>query len=195
MPDLSFEEYRRTAEQRLARLTFLDEIGRKLESMPALTELLAWLAGRVTLAMPDPERCVAAIEFDGEVHGSANALRATCRIAEPIRRGDQLAGQICVAYEQPRALGQEEHQLLAAAAQRVSAYAQVRGLIDEAQARAHQLEVLYELGRALSAHLRMEQVLDEIYRGVSQLVDASNFYIGLYDRQRNEVTFPLNVTE
>jgi GAF domain-containing protein len=27
------------------------------------------------------------------------------------------------------------------------------------------------------------------------LLDATNFYIGLYDAERNEVTFPLNVTE
>jgi hypothetical protein len=175
------EDHQWTVEQRLASLTCMDEIGLKLETMPTLADLFTWLAGRVPLAMPDPDCCVAAIEFRGETYGSPDAVSLTCRLAETIRRGGESVGEICVAYEEPRTLGQEQRYLLGRIAQRVSAYVEVRGLIDKAQARAVQLEVLYELGRSLSAHLNTEQVLEEIYKGVSQLVDASNFYIGVYN--------------
>jgi len=195
MPDRLCSPYGQTLEQRLASLTCLDEIGSKLESMPTLSGLFAWLARRVPLAMPDPDCCVAAIEFGGEAYGPLDVARSACCMAEPIREGDRPVGEICVAYERPHEFSQEERHLLATIAQRTSAYVRVRGLINEAQARAVQLEVLYELGRSLSAHLKTEQVFEEIYNGVSQLVDASNFYIGLYDRGRNEVTFPLNVTK
>jgi len=38
-------------------------------------------------------------------------------------------------------------------------------------------------------------VLDEVYRGVSRLLDTTNFIISLYNPDKNEVTFPINVTE
>jgi GAF domain-containing protein len=195
MPEPLFEEYGSSIEQQLASLACLDEIGCVLASMPTLIELFGWLAERVPLALPDADRCTATVKFGGEIYGSSDATGSGCRLAEPIQRDGRQVGEICVAYDRPHVFGQAECHLLATVAERASAYVQVRGLIDEAQARAVQLEVLYELGRSLSAHLKMEQVLEEIYKGVSQLVDASNFYIGLYDRERNVVTFPLNVTE
>ena len=197
MPDRPCGPYGPTVERQLASLTCLDDIGSRLESMPALSDLFGWLARRVPLAMLDPDCCAAVVKFGGEVYGPPDVACSACCVAEPIRQGDRPVGEICVAYtyERPHEFSHEERHLLTTIAQRTSAYVRVRGLIDEAQARAVQLEVLYELGRSLSAHLRIEQVFEEIYKGVSQLVDASNFYIGLYDRERDEVTFPLNVTE
>jgi len=67
-------------------------------------------------------------------------------------------------------------------------------LFGEARTRAEELGVLNELAQSLTARLTVEEVLQETYRGVSQLLNVANFYIGLYDSQKNEISFPLNVT-
>jgi len=66
-----------------------------------------------------------------------------------------------------------------------------------AQAAAHveELAVLNELGQALTSRLDVEQVLDEAHRGVSRLIDTTNFYIVLYDPDKDEITFALDVIE
>src|SRR3972149_938076 len=65
----------------------------------------------------------------------------------------------------------------------------------ETQARAQELTVLNEVGQALTATLNIQQITEIIYRGISQLFDAKNFYIAFYDKEKNEVVFPHNVTE
>jgi GAF domain-containing protein len=69
-------------------------------------------------------------------------------------------------------------------------------LIDQEQSHTAELATLNSLSQALTARLDVEQVLDEAYRGVSQLLDdATNFYIALYDPDKDEVTFSIDVTE
>ncbi|HEY74884.1 MAG TPA: GAF domain-containing protein [Thermoflexia bacterium] len=63
------------------------------------------------------------------------------------------------------------------------------------ESHARELEALNDLGRALSSHLRVEEVAEEAYRQASRLLDITNFYVALYDEERDEVTFVLNVVE
>lgn len=178
-----------------AALSCMEELGRRLEPMPALPEVFSWLVEHVPRAMPYPDECVVAVEHRGEVYGSETASGLPCRLSEAIRGDDGPAGALHVAYVQPHEFADEQRWLVSAIAHRMGAYVETRGLIREARARAAESEVLYQLGRSLSTRLKMDQVLEEIHRGVSQLIDASNFYIGFCDEARNEVTFPLNVTE
>ena len=61
--------------------------------------------------------------------------------------------------------------------------------------RADELVVLNELSQTLTAHLSVEQVLLEAYRGASRLLDASNFYVALYDADRDKITYALRVVD
>jgi GAF domain-containing protein len=54
---------------------------------------------------------------------------------------------------------------------------------------------LNELSRALATALSVPHVLEEVYRGVSRLLDTTNFYIALHDPERHEVSFAINATE
>ncbi len=178
-----------------AALACMEELGRRLEAMPTLPDVFAWLIERVPSAMPYPADCRVAVEYRGGVYGSAEATGLTHRLSETIQRDNGPTGVLHVAYVQPHEFADEHRRLLSAIAQRIGAYAEVRKLIREARARAAESDVLYQLSRSLSTRLKMDQVLDEIHLGVSQLLDASNFYVGFYDEERNEVTFPLNATE
>jgi len=68
-------------------------------------------------------------------------------------------------------------------------------LFEEARIHADELAALNEMGQALAARLDLQEVLNEIYRSASRLMDTTNFFIGLYDPAKDEVTFALDVTE
>ncbi len=61
--------------------------------------------------------------------------------------------------------------------------------------RVQELDSLQAVGQALSASLNIETVLDAIYEQVRRLMPAPNFYVALYNRDTDEVTFPLAVEE
>jgi GAF domain-containing protein len=102
---------------------------------------------------------------------------------------------VCIAYTQDYEFVDEESALLGDIARRVSGYIESQMLLEATRSNAKEFAVLYELGRSLTGQLDIDQVLEAVYGGVSRLVDATNFYIGLYDPERHQVSFPLNVTE
>jgi GAF domain-containing protein len=83
----------------------------------------------------------------------------------------------------------------AAALETTRLFEQTQAALADAEASARELTVLNELGQALTARLNVEQVLEEVYRQASRLVDTTNFYIGLYDAEKDEINFALDVTE
>jgi GAF domain-containing protein len=78
-------------------------------------------------------------------------------------------------------------------ARRVSDYVENRRLFEQTEARAEELAVLSELGQVLPTCLDVDSLLLESYRGAQRLLDATNFYVTLYDAQKGEVTFPLRI--
>jgi GAF domain-containing protein/HAMP domain-containing protein len=71
--------------------------------------------------------------------------------------------------------------------------ARIASATQELRQRAEELAALNELSRTLTAHLSVEQVLIETYRGASRLMDAANFYITLYDADRDQIASVLKV--
>ena len=66
-------------------------------------------------------------------------------------------------------------------------------LFEESRARAEELDVLDEMGRALTAVLDVDAVVEATYRYTSRLMDTTNFYVALYDPEQDTVTFPLYI--
>ena len=61
--------------------------------------------------------------------------------------------------------------------------------------RVKELDSLQAVGQALSANLRLDDILPAIYEQVAKLMPASNFYVALYFPDSNEVTFPLAIED
>ena len=57
--------------------------------------------------------------------------------------------------------------------------------------RVRELDSLQAVGRAVSSSLDMTIILETIYQQVCRLMPAENFYIALYDRETDQVSFPL----
>ncbi|MDW7992619.1 MAG: GAF domain-containing protein, partial [Anaerolineae bacterium] len=119
-------------------------------------------------------------------------VRNFCGVALRVR--DQSIGELYF-INRPRGFGRAEVRLARAVAGYIANALVNARLFEEARLRAEELAVLNELGQALAAQLDVQQVLEEAYRGVSRLVDTTNFYIALYDPHRKWVSFPLDIEE
>jgi GAF domain-containing protein len=113
----------------------------------------------------------------------------------PIEIKGQIIGVLDVQSNRPFAFNEDDVALLQSLASQAGVAIENARLFEEAQARTEEQAVLNELGQALTARLTVEEVLDEAYRGASRLVDTTNFYIGLYDPERDEIRFAFDVSE
>jgi GAF domain-containing protein len=181
-------------DERVKALDCLNDIGRKTEQGLEIPDFLAWASERISVAMQYPEVCQVAIDFEGQTYGTVEAKALACQIVQGLRIGGNLLGQVYIAYTEEHPFLDAESAMLGEVARRIGGYIEGRRLLEETRSNAAESAVLFELGKALSAQLEMEQVLDEVHAGVSRLLDATNFYIGIYDPGRHQVTFPLNVT-
>jgi PAS domain S-box-containing protein len=68
-------------------------------------------------------------------------------------------------------------------------------LLVETQVRAEEQAILNETARALAAAQDVDSVLSEAYRGVSRLVDASDFHVMLYDPEDNKAMLAMRVVD
>jgi GAF domain-containing protein/CheY-like chemotaxis protein len=119
-----------------------------------------------------------------------------CWLGVPLLMGDQVLGLMAVrSYTAPRVYDERDQALLTAVASQTAIALQNARLFEEARVRADELAVLNELAGALTARLNVDEVLEESYRGASRLLDTTNFYLALYDSERNEVNFALDVRE
>jgi PAS domain S-box-containing protein len=68
-------------------------------------------------------------------------------------------------------------------------------LLSESQARAEEQAILNEMGQALASCQDVDSVLDEAYRGVSHLMDATNFYVMFCDTDAGEATLAMTAVD
>src|SRR5580700_7241404 len=65
---------------------------------------------------------------------------------------------------------------------------------DRTQRRAHVLELVYEVTRAINSSLNLDEVTEFIYQGFRRILPADNFYIAIVN-QAHQIEFVLEVEE
>lgn len=61
--------------------------------------------------------------------------------------------------------------------------------------RVDALATLNTIGQTLSHHLTVDDLVENLYAQVRRLMDASIFYVALYDPQTEQINFPLSIRE
>jgi len=132
----------------------------------------------------------------------ADTFRAGSAAFLPLVATGLWIGYININFAEVRRLSESETRRLTAltsqaavAVQNLRSVQTAQERAREAEQRSQELAVLNELAQVLTTQLEATQVMGEIYRGVSRLMNTTNFFIGLYDAGRKEISFPLNVTE
>ena len=57
--------------------------------------------------------------------------------------------------------------------------------------RLQNMSAINQLGRAVSSHIDLQNVTDTIYAELTQLIQASTYYIALYDNDEDLISYPL----
>jgi PAS domain S-box-containing protein len=116
-------------------------------------------------------------------------------VALPLISRDEAIGALTFQSAQEAAFSDEDVAVLQTMADQLANAIQNTRLFDRAQVQANEMSILNELARTLSTRLTVQEVLDEVYQQASRLLDATNFYIALYDLDTHQVTFPYDTTE
>ena len=111
----------------------------------------------------------------------------------PMLYGDKVVGAIVVGSYQRGAFDEGHQQTLTSVANQAAVALENARLFAERERRLDEMAALNEVGRAISSTLRLDELLDLIYHQVGQVMDATNLYIALYDRDEDWVSFPLYV--
>lgn len=148
-------------------------------------------------------RCVAtgepriALDVGAEAVRFSNPLlpRTRSEMALPLASRGQIIGALTIQSTQLAAFTADDISALRTMTSQVATTIENARLFQETQQRVEEQTVLFQLAQALSAQLSVDQVLQQIYAGASQLIDTANFYIGLYDPARHEVDFVINASD
>lgn len=124
----------------------------------------------------------------------ATGLALGSAIAVPLLVKEQVVGVLTVTRapgDQP--LTQHAADLLTVMASQAAIALENAELFAERERNIAELSIMYQTSRSLSASLDPDAIVDMVYNQVSQVMDATNFYIALYDPTTDEVSFPLAV--
>jgi PAS domain S-box-containing protein len=116
----------------------------------------------------------------------------TMASAPLIHKGQSL-GALTVGTRRTRAFPPQELDLLTAIGRQIGVAIENARLFAERDRRADETAVLNKVSRAISSTLRLDELLDLIYDQVGQVMDTTNLYIALYDKDEDWISFPLYV--
>jgi len=114
-------------------------------------------------------------------------------VAVPINWGDNLLGVLNLLYDEPGTWSAAEVALLERVTPLVAAAMENARLYQDAQRRADRLALVNRVARAVSATLRLDDLMETVYREVAPLFRTDSFCIALYDQGAGELDLRLQV--
>jgi PAS domain S-box-containing protein len=174
------------------KIEFLVERGQP--EAPAIYESGKGLTGYL-IETGEPLLLVRGVEQFLQDHGlQAERDIAKSWLGVPMIAEDQAIGVIAVqSFDREDAFDAGHLELLAVIAGQAAVAYQNASLFQERQQRIEQLDVLNDVAQAMSSTLELDELLKVVFEQVTRLVDADNFYIALYDENRDEISFPFVV--
>jgi hypothetical protein len=103
-------------------IDFFQHIDGYLANRPEPAELMEWTARSLPVAFEQAATCLAAIEYQGTLYGSPQALTSLGKISEGLFAGGEQVGWIYVGYIDARPFTEAETALLGAIAARLRDY-------------------------------------------------------------------------
>jgi PAS domain S-box-containing protein len=108
----------------------------------------------------------------------------------PMISGDDVLGMIAVQHPtDPYIYDQNDLNLLQSIANQAGVAMVNAHLYAETQRRLTQLSQLSESGRAISAALHEDDVLDVLYSQINRMMNARSMFVAYYDEPEDEITF------
>ncbi len=127
-----------------------------------------------------------------KIYAEANT---SASVIIPMTQGGHRVGLFTFNWTETHEFDEQETAIYCALVDLAAPAVAAHRMAQDARAKAKEQTVLNELSRALTARLTVEEVLEEVYRQTSRLLDTTNFYVGLYNADRHEIVFPFNISD
>jgi signal transduction histidine kinase len=137
--------------------------------------------------------------LDGQLHytpdvtraeGYVPALNSGSEVDVPIKIGLEVVGVLVLESSRPNAFGQDDFDVLTAAATQAGvALGQARSLVETRQ-RVAELATINSISQAIGSQLELEALIRLVGEQIRQTFDAQIVYVALYDRRNNMIHFP-----
>jgi GAF domain-containing protein/HAMP domain-containing protein len=165
--------------QRVGELDCLNDIGRKMDEVPPIPELLEWVAQRIPPAMQHPGLCVAAIEHEDQAYGSPEAGTLPRHIVQTMTIGGERIGRIVIAYTEDRDFLDEESALIGDIGRRVSGYIENQRLLQETQERAERERQVRTITDRVRQGTDRAAIMHTALQELGRMLGASESFIRL----------------
>ncbi|MBI4769072.1 MAG: GAF domain-containing protein, partial [Chloroflexi bacterium] len=108
-------------------------------------------------------------------------------VCVPLRVGEQVVGAMHVSTYTPRTFTEAEVRLLTAIADMAASAIHRAGLFEQLEHRVHELSALFDVGKMVTATLRIEDVLEFVVGAATQAVHAEGCYLFLGDEREERL--------
>jgi PAS domain S-box-containing protein len=122
--------------------------------------------------------------------GDPNQVAASIVIV-PLKAGNRAIGALSIQSYKMKAYSEEELTLLGAITQQATVAIENARLFEDASKRAQRLAILNEIGGEISTLSDLPTLMENVYLQIQKIFPTDLFFIGLYDRQKNEISFPI----
>jgi len=145
------------------------------------------------------KQALVALDLDGDVDMACfrnPLLPETCSaLALPLISRDQVIGALTTQSSQEAAFSEEDILVLQTMADQLANAIQNAWLFEETRMRAERLALLNRVARAIGAPLRLDDLLDTVYREVLTLFQPDALFIALYDEEADELDARIRMDE
>lgn len=120
-----------------------------------------------------------------------NSKPAVSWLGVPLNTGGRTLGAIVVqSVTTPYLFAERERDLLTAIASQAAIAIQNANLFQQTEAQNAELAVLNEMAREISSLLSVQDVARAIYKYAGRLMDVTDFFVGIYHPETDEMSFP-----
>jgi PAS domain S-box-containing protein len=164
---------------RVHELDCLNDIGRVIDETPPIPDFLHWLAERVPQAIQYPDLCLVAVEFEGALYGSPQALDLPTQMVQTLRVAGEPQGKVCIAYTEPREFLNEESALLGDIVRRVAGYIENQRLLRQMQTQAERERLTRTITDMVRRAVDRETILRVAVQEMGQMLGTSKAIVRL----------------
>ena len=129
---------------------------------------------------------------DGEKLGTRSAVW----LGVPLKTKGEVIGSITVqSYEDPDLYDRSDLDFLVAVSEPIAMVID-RRRAEEARVKSEEIaRTLFSISNAINTSTNLDELYRSIHQSLGRMLNADNFYIMLYDREKDEATFPYYVDE
>lgn len=134
-------------------------------------------------------------EHGGSVYPNFNRLNhLKSFLGVPVVYQERIVGVLTVMTKDVRDFSPDEVQLLTGMADQAAIALENARLFEERERRITELFTLNRISEAINATLDLDDLLDALHKGIGEVLDISNSFIGLYDSTTQYLSYPIYST-